>query len=161
MKIHENPSESIRIYQNLLESIRIHQNLWKSTRIHENPLESIRIQQNPLESMRIRIHQNPLESSKSVRLKRKAKSIQLKRKGKSVRLKRKEHTQFPNSDSELKGSTRGQKIGTRIPPQIPFPLLLGFFAGIIYRLPPLPPTPINIWWFDVRMDGRAGVWNSG
>ena len=31
-------------------------------------------------------------------------------------LKRKEHTQFPNSDSELKGSTRGQKIGTRIPP---------------------------------------------
>ena len=54
--------------------------------------------------------------AKSVRLKRKAKSIQLKRKGKSVRLKRKEHTQFPNSDSELKGSTRGQKIGTRIPP---------------------------------------------
>ena len=72
--------------------------------------------------------------AKSVRLKRKAKSIQLKRKGKSVRLKRKEHTQFPNSDSELKGSTRGQKIGTRIPPQIPFPLLLGFFAGIMaYR----------------------------
>ena len=69
--------------------------------------------------------------AKSVRLKRKAKSIQLKRKGKSVRLKRKEHTQFPNSDSELKGSTRGQKIGTRIPPQLPFPLLLGFFAGVI------------------------------
>ena len=45
------------------------------------------------------------------------------------------HTQFPNSDSQLKGSTRGQKIGTRIPPpQIPFPLLLGFFAGIIFIL---------------------------
>ena len=94
---------------------------------------------NPRISKRInrRINKKSVKSvrlkrkAKSVRLKRKAKSIQLKRKGKSVRLKRKEHTQFPNSDSELKASTRGQKIGTRIPPQIPFPLLLGFFAGVI------------------------------
>ena len=56
------------------------------------------------------------------------------REEKNVRLTRKEHTQFPNSDSELKGSTRGQKIGTRIPPQLPFPLLLGFFAGVIFHV---------------------------
>ena len=53
---------------------------------------------------------------KSIIMKRQVKNVRLKKRVKNVRLKRKEHTQFPNSDSELKGSTRGQKIGTRIPP---------------------------------------------